>query len=188
MLKRISQFFYRLSPGWAALLALVVFVVFTALVLPAQASQAEAVSGGAGSPDTSLFYSAADLYRMAEAYGQPGRQAYLRARWTFDVIWPLVYTAFLITATSWLLAKVFSPASAWRLLNLLPLAAMLFDFLENSSASLVMARYPQLTPGVDLLAPLFTLVKWLLVATSFGLLLFSLVAALWARRKAAGLR
>lgn len=48
---------------------------------------------------------------------------------------------------------------------------MVLDYLENSAASLVMARYPALTPGVVHLAPVFTLAKWIFVTGSFGLLL-----------------
>lgn len=45
-----------------------------------QATRAEQDTGSAKSPDTSLFYTPADLYRMAEAYGEEGRRAYVRAR------------------------------------------------------------------------------------------------------------
>lgn len=179
MAARISQALYRLSSGRVALLALVIFVLFTALVLPGQAQQAEAQSGGAGSPDTSFFYSPEDLYSFAQAYGPEGRAAYVRARFTFDLVWPLVYTFFLATGISWLLGRVFEPDSSWRLANLAPLLALLFDYLENSATSLVMLRYPELTPAAAWLAPVFTLIKWLFVYGSFGLLLVAAVAALW---------
>ncbi|NBD35726.1 MAG: hypothetical protein GVY30_06970, partial [Chloroflexi bacterium] len=96
--KRISVWLRNISTGWIALAALAIFLLFTALVLPRQAAQSEAETGEAGSPDTSLFYAPDELYRLAEAYGPSGRAAYIRARFTFDVIWPLVYTAFLSTA------------------------------------------------------------------------------------------
>ncbi len=177
--KQLSAWLHRLSTGRVALIATVVFVLFTASVLPWQAAEAARVSGGAGSPDTSLWYTPADLYAMAEAYGPEGRQAYLVARWTFDVIWPLVYTAFLVAATSWLLRRVLSAASAWQQLNLLPVLAMILDFLENSAASIVLARYPTPSPLIAPLAPVFTLLKWLLVGGSFVLLLGLALAALW---------
>ena len=50
---RISETLYRITNGWAALIALVVFVLFTALVLPGQAQQAGQAEEGAadaGSP------------------------------------------------------------------------------------------------------------------------------------------
>ncbi|MBK6645342.1 MAG: hypothetical protein IPG44_06250 [Anaerolineales bacterium] len=121
MLKRISKSFYSMSTGWAALTGLAVFVFFMIVVLPQQAQKAEAYSGGT-SPDTSYIYSAGDLYQMAEDYGAEGRAAYIYARFTFDLVFPLVYGFFLTATISWLLARGLVETSGWRLLNLFPLA------------------------------------------------------------------
>jgi len=169
----------RVSNGWVALGTLIAFALFIAFVLPNQSTQGEAGGTEVGSPDLSPWYTPAELHRMAEAYGPEGRQAYIRARFSFDVAWPLVYGAFLITAIGWLYARAFEPDSVWRLANLAPLLGVLFDYAENVATSLVMARYPSHTPGIDLLAPVFTLVKWVFVGGSFALLLIGAVAALW---------
>jgi len=60
--------------------------------------------------------------------------------------------------------------------NLVPILGMIFDYLENSSTSLVMLRYPARTPLVDFLAPLFTAIKWVFVGGSFVLLLIGMAA------------
>lgn len=183
---RLSNKLQRISRGWMALAGLVIFILFTALVLPAQSSQAEATSGGAGSPDTSLFYTQQELYRLAEAYGPQGRAAYVRARFTFDLIWPLVYAFFLTTAISWVYGRAFAPDSWLQRANLVPLLGLLFDYLENLSTSLVMLRYPDPTPVIAWLAPLFTLLKWAFVGGSFVVLMAGgLMGALgWFRRRA----
>ena len=179
MLGTVSDWLRRASTGWVALAALVIFLLFTALVLPQQASQAEQETGQTESPDTSLFYSPRALYRMAEAYGEEGRRAYVRARFTFDLVWPLVYTLFLVTATCWAFGRAFPPGSRWQRANLVPLLAALFDYLENVSTSIVMLRYPAQTPVVDLLAPVFTLFKWALLGAAFLLLALGIVVAAW---------
>ena len=186
MLHRLSLWVVRFSTGRVVLIALVTFLLFTALVLPRQASAADRSAGGAGSPDMSFSYSAQDLYQMAEAYGQQGRAAYVRARFTFDLIWPLVYTFFLATAISWLLRG--ASTSLLHRLNLVPIFGALLDYLENISTSLVMLRYPQPTAIVDRLAPFLTLSKWILVYGSFVVLLVSAGVAVvgrmrdWSRR------
>lgn len=183
---RFSERLIWLSKGWLALAALVIFLLFTALVLPGQAAGSDERTGGARQPDTSLFYSADELYSMAEAFGAEGRQAYIRARFTFDVVWPVVYGFFLVTAISWLAGSAFPPGSSgalWRRLNLVPILGVLFDYLENLSTSLVMARYPAQTPVVDLLAGPFTLVKWVFVGGSF-VVLVAVASAAVARRVA----
>ncbi|MFN8433627.1 MAG: hypothetical protein U0V18_06380 [Anaerolineales bacterium] len=180
MLNRLSNFFYSLSTGWVTLTGLLVFVLFMIFVLPQQAQKAEAYSGGT-SPDTSYIYSARDLYQMAEEYGVEGRSAYIYARFTFDLVFPLAYLFFLTTSISWLLKHGLSENSRWRMLNLFPLAGAIFDYLENISTSLVLGRYPSQTPVIDVLAPVFTAIKWFFVNGSFVLLLVAIVLALWKR-------
>ena len=170
MFTKLSNWFLKISTGPLTLACLAIFLIFSALVLPDQAAKAEVYSGDVGSPDTSLYYTASDLYRMAEAYGPQGRATYIRARYTFDVIWPLVYLAFLVTGISWLVKRAKLDWSTWGRLNLLPVFGMLFDFLENGSAAIVMARYPQPTAVIAHLAGIFTLLKWGFIAASFGLL------------------
>jgi len=183
MWQGLSDWLERFSKGWVALIALAVFLLFTALVLPQQALAAEKTAGEAGSPDMSFYYTAQDLYRMAEAYGEEGRAAYIRARFTFDLIWPLVYTFFLATAISWLHRWAAASARLPRRLNLAPVLAALFDYLENVSTSLVMLRYPQPTVVVDALASIFTVLKWVLVYGSFLVLLLGAALAVVRRLK-----
>jgi len=152
MLVRLSDGLQRVSKGWVAASAFVIFLVFTALVLPQQSAMVDLYSGGAGTPDTSIYYTADDLYQMARAYGEVGREAYIRARFTFDVLWPILYTFFLTTSISWLYAK-FVSTHRWR--------------------------YPERTVLVDVLAPIFTLLKWVFIGASFLLLVVGVVLGIW---------
>jgi hypothetical protein len=95
----------------------------------------------------------------------------------------LIYTLFLATATSWAFGRAFAPDSRWQRANLAPLLGTMFDYLENLSTSFVMLRYPEETVIVDLLAPVFTMLKWSLLGTSFTLLCGGVVVAAWRRRK-----
>ena len=183
MLTKRSNWLLKISTGPITLACLAIFLIFSVLVQPDQAAQAEIYSAEVGSPDTSLYYTASDLNRMAEAYGSQGRTAYIRARFSFDLIFPLVYTAFLVTAISWLIKRSNLDWRTWGLLNLLPVMGMLFDFLENISTSIVMARYPQSTVVVGHLAGVFTLFKWLFIGASFLVLLFAGVIVIWSSIK-----
>ena len=179
MITRFSTWLHKESTTWVALAALVIFLLFMVLVVPRQAAKFERESGEAGSPDTSLIYTPTALYRLADAYGPEGRRAYVRSRFTFDLAFPLVYAAFLVTAISWLYERAFPVGSAWQYANLAPVLGALLDYLENTSASLVMARYPLRTPVVAALAPGFTLLKWIFVGGSFALLLIGAGVGLW---------
>ena len=179
MWKRLSDWLYRVSTSWITLGAVIIFVLFTAVVLPAQSARGPASDAEIGSPDTSFFYSPDDLYRMADAYGQAGRSAYIRARFTFDVVWPLVYLLFLGATISWVYGRAFDPGSWQRRANLAPVLGVLFDYLENLTTSLVMWRYPAPTPLVDILAPIFTALKWVFVGGSFVLLFIGIILGFW---------
>jgi hypothetical protein len=179
MAEHVSDWLHLISTGWGVLATLGVFLLFVALVLPTQSARSEAETGDVGSPDTFLFYTPRTLYGLAEAYGPEGQRAYIEARFTFDAIWPLVYTAFLSTAISWLYRKTFQKGSWWQRLNLVPVLGALLDYLENASTSLVMWRYPRRTTVVAMLAPVFTLSKWMLVAGSFVLLAVGVGVGLW---------
>lgn len=175
MLLDLSDRLHRVSTGWSATASLVVFLLFMALVLPGQASRSELTTSNIGSPDMSFYYSAGELYRMAESYGEEGRAEYIRARFTFDLVWPLVYGSFLSIGISLISRKAFPDQNLLQAANLIPVLGMLFDYLENISTSLVMARYPSSTPVIDWLAPVFTVLKWVFVAGSFAFLLAALL-------------
>lgn len=175
----ISKGLSNKSTSLVTLITLIIFLVFMVTVLPQQAEAAFQNSGGAPSPDTSFHYSVDGLYAMAEAYGESGRQAYIRARFTFDLAFPLVYTAFLSTAISWCFQRAFGPDFKWGFANLVPALGMVFDFLENIATSLVIARYPTKTPVIDVLAPVFTTLKWIFIYGSFIFLLGGFLYGAW---------
>lgn len=164
--------------GWMAAAALVAFVVVTAVVLPAQADAGAFYTSRYPAPDTSWWYAPGDLYAAAEAWGPVGRSAYVRARITFDVFWPLVYGGFLLLTLSWSWARATVAGSRWRRVALLPVVVVLLDFGENVCTATVMARYPARTPVLAELAPVLTAAKWLTLTACFGLLVLGVVAAL----------
>jgi hypothetical protein len=178
-MKEISDWINKISSGWVALICLAIFLLFSALILPNQAEAADVYSGDIGSPDMSFYYSANDLYQFADAYGKQGRSDYVRARLTFDVVFPLVYLAFLTTAIAWATQKTGKEGRFLQRLNLLPVFGLLFDYLENGATSIVMARYPETTPLLPTLAGIFTIIKWILIGGSFAILALVLVLIFW---------
>ena len=176
-MKKLSGWLTRISKPWLVIAVLVIFVLFLIFILPAQPKIGVTENHDPGYPDLAFWYSTSQLYDIAEIYGPEGRMAYVRMRYRFDLVWPLVYVAFLAVSLSWLLGKLaagprFSP------INLLPVFAGFFDLLENLFASIVMLRYPDHTPIVDVLTPLMTMLKWSLISFSFLALLAGLAVFL----------
>jgi hypothetical protein len=173
-ISKVSGVITRKSTSLVALSALVLFIVFTATVLPIQSEKAREQSGES-SPDMSFLITVDELYAIAESYGQDGRNAYVLARFTFDLVWPIVYTLFLTSSISWLFSKSFDNDSSLQNANLVPVIGLALDYLENISASIVMLRYPMRTPLMDILAVLFTPMKWVFVGGSFIVVLIGIV-------------
>lgn len=185
VVERVAERLAHGVRGWMAFAATLLFAVFTALVLPDQADAAAFYTDRYPAPDTSLWYWPSDLYGAAEAWGPDGRAAYVRARVTFDVIWPLVYGAFLLTALAWVWARGAVAGSRWRGVALLPIVVVALDYAENICAATVMARYPARSPVLAELAPIFTVAKWLTLSASFLLLVIGVVVAVaaWCRAR-----
>ncbi len=169
ILNNLSRWFTKKTTLLVFIVALLIFTGFIVFVLPAVSVATKEITGTSLSPDTSLFYRVEKLYQIAEVYGEEGRQYYINSRFTFDVVWPVVYGFFLISALSLTFKKPIAGKSFY-IFNLLPLFGMVFDFLENIMVSYLMFRYPQ-TTFVAYLAPYCTLMKWLMIYLAFVLLI-----------------
>ncbi|MGB2978397.1 MAG: hypothetical protein WBB78_07735 [Propionicimonas sp.] len=183
-MERVAERLARGVRGWMAMGAVVLFALFTAMVLPAQAEAGAFYTVRYAAPDTSVWYFPDDLYAAAEAWGRDGRAAYVHARVTFDVIWPMVYGTLLMTTLAWVWARGTASGSRWRGVALIPVVAVALDHAENICTATVMARYPARTPVLAELAPLFTAGKWLTLSASFMLLGIGVIIALTARWRA----
>jgi hypothetical protein len=165
-----------LSSPWFFVAAAVLFALFVALVLPGQAAKAEEASAGVPSFDTSLFYTPAQAFDRAAAVPPKGRFAYIAARWSFDLAFPLVYGLFALAGWSFGLARLgprfASPGAGLHAapprLALLALLGPALDFAENIAATVIMASVPARPLGWGIAASAATPLKWLFVVLGIG--------------------
>ncbi len=156
------------------IVATIIFMLFIIVILPQISTYSEKVIGVSNSPDMSFIYTADDIYDMAESYGETGRNTYIFLRWTFDIAWPLVYGFFLISLAG-KLSFVISDKKWINKLYMIPLFAVVFDYLENIGTTIVMARYPMKTNFIASITPILSLIKWLLLSGGFLLVIILLV-------------
>ena len=154
--------------GPIVLLSLIIFVLFTATVLPAEAARSFDL-GLVESIDTAFFYSANRLYEIIESYSYEVRMRYIYQRFTFDLVWPLVYGFFIISSTWYLINDATIPFK--NTIRYLPIIAVSFDFLENILVSLLMYLYPIQIYFLGWVASLFTSLKWITLSASFILII-----------------
>ncbi len=172
MIASLSKWINKISTGWIVISTLMIMVLFTVLMLPNQARISLEETGSSESPDTSLFYSPDEIYQIAESYGPDGRLAYIKARWTFDLIFPLVYVGFLTTGISYFYHHNPRQKELWRFVNLIPVFGGVFDYLENLAISLIMYIFPTQFPGAAFLSAVFSGIKWSLILLSFLVYLY----------------
>jgi hypothetical protein len=106
--------------------------------------------------DTSFLYTRQTIYIvLLKVMGKQGRAFYIRQRFTFDLIWPIAYTQFILIASAYFYKKT-KLLKASNLLYVSLIAAG-FDYLENIMTSTVLYRYPQTTPIIADMAGIMTL-------------------------------
>lgn len=175
----LSKYLLRLSEKRVVVILSTILFLLTIAAMPFIQEAASRMSTDR-SPDMSFRYSVEDLYEMAESYGAEGRREYIVMRFTFDLVFPLIYGAFLVSVLGWLYRTRSWVRWSGKVV-LLPFMGLLFDYLENISTSIVMWRYPERIYLVGLLATIFTPVKWVLLSLSFLALLPGLALGLLER-------
>lgn len=143
----------------------VLLLIFLMILLPQSTKYVNISLGERGLPDTLLLYTGSDLYDIAGSYGEEGRKAFVQFIWTFDLVWPFVYTLFLVLWIYKLLE--YSKENKWlKYLFLFPLSSMLLDFFENIGTTIVVVRYPLRSEVIASITPFMTLGKWITVMGS----------------------
>ena len=174
------NFMNKLTNKKTLLLSIIVFILFMSIVLPV-VSEYTASELGSSSPDTSILLSKEELYDIAEEYGESGRNTYITLRFTFDIIWPVVYFMFLAIVTNYFIKE---QKSKFKLFALsLPLMAIIFDYAENIFASIYMLRYPLETNMLVSILPYVSLIKWLFVSLSFLLMMYVVIRYIFIKQK-----
>lgn len=170
----------------ALLLSLTFFLMFliNSADLPNSVPGIKDAAKGGGLPDMLPFYTSEKAYDALEGLGSEGRKAYLGFLTTFDMVFPLVYSLALSATLALILRAVFPASAGLRKLILVPLAAGLFDYLENSAIIMMLLNYPSHLKTVASAAGYFTLGKWSL--TGFSILLIFLGLLRWGWLRASG--
>jgi hypothetical protein len=136
-----------------------VFIFFSIIVLPSMFYWMVQVTGITTSPDTNLILSLKTYYFIREEYGMIGRRLYIVQRYTFDLVWPFIYTIFLLG----LLGALNTHFRVNDRLYILPIIAMIFDFIENILATIFMVVYPETVNTLLYFLMVITIIKWILI-------------------------
>lgn len=107
---------------------------------------------------------------LLNALGDGGRNSYLYRQLPLDFIYPGLFAISCCLMLSWLFSKSFKPESGIFYLCLVPVAAGLFDYLENICIVRILVSYPHVTELNVTLASTMTIFKSGLTSAFFLLL------------------
>jgi hypothetical protein len=184
MLDRLVNQLRRWATRRNILLALALFLVFNAGLLPVAGARLEAYSGGIGPLDLRAGYTPAEAYAALAAYGEQGRLFYLIVELTLDVLYPLAYAVFFSLTIAYCLGLVLPAEHALQRAALLPWAGLLADYLENAGLAWLLLNYPNRLDGLAATTSLVTVVKWLFAIAFMGATAAALVALVVQRLRA----
>lgn len=159
MNKYITQF----SKGKYVLMLLGLFLLFNLFVLPLTFKVTETKKP----LDLQFTYTVDEAYQSIGSYSEQEREIYLIGELTADLIYPLIYTSFLMIVL-FMLYKNYSIAK-------LPLLILLFDFIENMGIVTLLSYYPSQISLLALLTSIATTVKWCFVIVCISLILTALL-------------
>jgi len=169
---KLQRIYHKVSTKQVVIFT-TVFVLFTAIALPYVSALTTSVIGVAESPDTSFAFSASHIMGIVESYGIDGRLFYVLMRWTFDVVWPLIYTLFLGSAIAYL-ARRSHCRFGYKLLFVV-LLAVFFDVFENINATIIMLLFPTEAIIFVFLLMIASLLKWIFIGISFTFVILLLI-------------
>ncbi len=177
MLKRLSRFISRKANGKLVVIFLGLQLLFNFWVFPFFTRQ---FGPGEGQPmlDLMFGFSPEQAHDIISAYGDAGRSGAILTTAIADSIYPFVYAGLLALAISWFMNGIPLKNPKWQYLNLLPFAALIFDFVENAGLITMLAGYPQEFANIARMASVAGMLKWTMVVVSV-IILTTII--LWSR-------
>lgn len=173
-MKKLSNFFYVRTNGYLALGFLALQFLFSGLILPHFQKQFDPQLNR-GLMDLDFGFSSEKGYSIIESYGEQGRKVYFFVESFIDVLYPIVYTAAFVLMISFLFKKNSWNIGKIALLNILPLAGMVFDMLENFGIVQMLRAFPEKVDFWANFASNAGIVKWSFAVIGMLLFLVSLV-------------
>ncbi len=139
------------------------------------------ITNGANILDFEFGYSSAQANSIVTALGEQGRLFYLTKIIPIDFVFPVTY---MLMYAGWIarLSKNVLPVKQAKRLLILPLLAMLFDWLENIGIIFILTQYPSMPDGAVALASTAGMIKFAFTLCSMVTIVVLFVVSLLRRR------
>ncbi len=176
MLQKIADFFWRIA-GWKTFVAaLLIYIVFGAVVMPKGAQMMQQISGkNVEILDLQFGYTPEKARAIISQYGDNGRAFAAKFELIADTFYPISYTFLFLMIMGWVFKLLAPYGFRIRYIHLLPFLVMLADYSENACIVSMLKGYPDISDRLATISSLFTSLKWSLLAVQT----FIIAVALW---------
>jgi hypothetical protein len=174
-LSRASQFFYTKSNLITALLATSVFAGYLLFFLAEKGKAFEVANSSIKSLGTSLGFGQVEILAFLAERSDQMINAYINFNQIWDSLFALIYGVMYVAWVS-ILLKPYSKKVG--VLNLLPFAQVLFDWLENFSLATLSKQYladGTISSSTSLFASTSSSIKWVFSLLVYGVILVGAV-------------
>lgn len=124
------------------------------------AKQVTIISEGTGILDLNFYNSKEFMMQTLQELSQKGRDFYLTKFFIVDFFYPITYAAFYGITILYVLEKLGNHSKSIKLLALIPVCGMCFDWLENVSISSLLTTFPNDSTLLYLMATISTILKF----------------------------
>ncbi|MHA1136295.1 MAG: hypothetical protein ACTSSE_07400 [Candidatus Thorarchaeota archaeon] len=157
-------------------LAVVTFVLMGTIIMTMMN-----LSGNLVFLDMRLFYTFDEVTSYLTALGETGRIYYLYQK-VVDSFFPIGYGIGLALALGYLCKKS-EIKNPWFNIILIPIIATIFDYLENMLLTTQIVSFPTISEVIVSMAAITTLLKWIFLSSSIGVLFVGVLVFAIKRRK-----
>ena len=174
-LSRASQFFYTESKLVTALLATSVFAGYLLFFLTGKGKAFEVANSSIKSLGASLGFGQVEILAFLAERSDQMINAYINFNQVWDSLFSLIYGVMYVAWVS-ILFKPYSKKVG--VLNLLPFAQVLFDWLENFALATLSKQYladGTISSSTSLLASTSSTIKWIFSLLVYGVILVGAV-------------
>jgi len=150
MLSSLDQFIIRFAGLKTTLTLLAIFLVFHFAIFPMFMPEDEALKP----LDLQVAYTPQQAYDLIGKYSLEERANYIRAEYSADLVYPVVYTLLFSFALFLIYGKV--------KLARLPFLILIADYLENIGVYNLLKAYPEELDKLVYLTSFITTIKWMI--------------------------
>ena len=172
----LLSFLHRVSTGKVVLAFIIPAIIVYFIMLLYTIPQVSAYAPGINLFDLSpTGYSFEYAIKLLDTLGSDGRELYLYRQLPLDFIYPGLFAISCSLLLSWLFLTTQKTNSKLFYFCYIPVAAGLFDYFENIFIVNILTSYPNVSEASVSFASVMTIVKSVLTASFFVLLIIGVI-------------